>query len=1087
MGVASAKWRFHGLSRCFSCASLEYRILFDQDLSISRKVSIPKFDRLCDLEEMVQGFAPVENCHSTCVTIFEPQYFGGKMHPFIVHPSSRILQILHCDYTLRKQMRLLIIELTLLCIITINSVDVKCPKVPKKCVCKIAKKLITLECEDVGMLNVAKALGNSYIDELYISNETSDNIESLPFRGLRSITITKSRINSFTAKAWETIASTVEHITLSGNRLRSVPVFGNMTSLMSLNLNDNQITSVSEFAFSDMPALSQLRIENNKICEFPSKALDGVKRSLVLLDISGNCLTSIPAQILRNAAGLMYLDLGSNNISEINNFELMNLPLLRELRIQNNYLRRIHPMAFMNVPQLQYLYLQDNVISSLDGNRLQAFKHLEVLDISNNAIQTLPSLKDLPELKQVRLDGNSIKKIETLAFSNNPKLQLISIQNNKIAQISRNAFDSLDKLVVLLVGNNSLHKIERGMFDGIRNLQQLSIRNNSLTSLDTLSFPQLLHLTTLDLGYNKISDIEERTFYFLEKLFWLDLSHNMLRGFRSGVFTKKISNVLLDGNHLVCDETINQFLSYLITNKVRTFLPFQQEIVCAGPEKYAGVRLKDLMMKKANDTIREGSRLIGLQHQNNPNSLLTSFLPSFGPLGGMNGGAPGSANSFPLVNTITNAIPALRSIPGINGNSHATNGASSLPNKKFNDAIEQFTGPLVRFATGGQPVAGDIEQLIRSIPNMVVNVPGFGDVDLSKMDPSMIQYILNGGQVPGIDKATLDAIVKQAMQKMHTAAAANLAGNPMEGQDKVLPPLEKLPSELVTQVMSGESLPGLDQEQTKTIMEYYTHQMPGMDGVPARPVNSNGNSSNIMFNPAIFDLLKMLPPGYNLSKIPMEVINAVTRGEVPDMRLLPIDLLEHFKQHTSSLTSMFAGATAKNISIEEILEKLPVFVRPELSTFVPYDINELTSEMVLEKEVNERHRNIRLVTAIALAFVGAVTVFVLIFFVKYTKKQRSTRKSMNYQNSSTGSFAGPTNVVAASGSTSVRATDMASRMNMPAKLRGHLAPTLRQPDVDTDSLQQFLQLERRDADGNCRAARSSGFPHNFTGLRRTRE
>ncbi|EGT48406.1 hypothetical protein CAEBREN_30080 [Caenorhabditis brenneri] len=63
--------------KCYSCASFEYRVLFDKDTSLSRKVRVPKFDRLCDLEEMVQGFAPVETCHSTCVTIFEPQYFGG--------------------------------------------------------------------------------------------------------------------------------------------------------------------------------------------------------------------------------------------------------------------------------------------------------------------------------------------------------------------------------------------------------------------------------------------------------------------------------------------------------------------------------------------------------------------------------------------------------------------------------------------------------------------------------------------------------------------------------------------------------------------------------------------------------------------------------------------------------------------------------------------------------------------------------------------------------------------------------------------------------------------------------------------------
>ncbi|CAP33280.2 Protein CBR-EGG-6 [Caenorhabditis briggsae] len=874
-------------------------------------------------------------------------------------------------------------------LLTSTFADVTCPRTPEKCTCKVSvsKNLIVLECDGVDVRSIAQSIGTNRIDELHISNGKDVKIDALPFTGLRTIAIVNSTLESFAPTAWRHVESTIEHITITGNRLKTVPAFGNLTTLMSLNLNSNEISSIPDKALGGLSALTQLRLEDNKICDFPTKSLDGVKQSLVLLDVSGNCLSTIPAQILRNAANLMYLDLGSNNISEINNFELMNLPFLRELRVQNNSLRRIHPMAFMNVPQLQYLYLQDNIISTLDGNRLQAFKNLEVLDVSNNALYALPSLKDLPNLKQVRVDGNLISKIDTLAFSNNPKLQLISIQNNNIVQISRNSFESLDKLVVLLVGNNSLAKIERGMFDGMKNLQQLSIRNNTLTSLDASSFAQLPHMTTLDLGYNKIQKIEEGTFDKLVKLFWLDLSNNEISGFQTNVFKKKISNILLDGNKLICDESINEFLTYLVANKVRTFLPFQQEITCHGPEKYAGVRLKDLMMKKANETISEGTRLMGIPQANNNHNLLSSFLPSLGPLGNMN------AANVPLVNTLTNTIPALRSIPGFGGAAPTGTGAASVPNKHLNDAIEDFTGPLVRFATGGQPVASDIEQLIRSIPNMVVNVPGFGDVDLSKMDPTMIQYVLNGGQIPGIDKATLESIVKQAMKKMHTAAAANLAGNPIDGQDKVLPPLEKLPSELVTQVMSGEPLPGLDKDQTKTIMEYYTHQMPGMDGIPARPIQNQGNASTSMFNPAMFDLLKMLPPGYNLSKIPMEVITAVTRGEVPDMRLLPQDLLEHFKQHTSSLTSMFAGATAKNISIEEILEKLPVFVRPELSTFVPYDINELTSEMVLEQEQNERHRHIRMITAIALAFVGAVTVCVLIFFVNYTKKQRRARKS----------------------------------------------------------------------------------------------
>lgn len=44
----------------------------------------------------------------------------------------------------------------------------------------------------------------------------------------------------------------------------------------------------------------------------------------------------------------------------------------------------------------------------------------------------------------------------------------------------------------------------------------------------------------------------------------------------------------------------------------------------------------------------------------------------------------------------------------------------------------QLSSPLFRTATGKQLGPVDIEQYIQTIPNLVVNVPGVGDVDVSK-------------------------------------------------------------------------------------------------------------------------------------------------------------------------------------------------------------------------------------------------------------------------------------------------------------------------------------------------------------------
>ncbi|PIO69326.1 hypothetical protein TELCIR_08852 [Teladorsagia circumcincta] len=65
------------VNRCYSCASSEYKPIFEKSDMLASSSSVPQFDRFCDIEDSVQAIAPVESCESSCITIFEPQYFGG--------------------------------------------------------------------------------------------------------------------------------------------------------------------------------------------------------------------------------------------------------------------------------------------------------------------------------------------------------------------------------------------------------------------------------------------------------------------------------------------------------------------------------------------------------------------------------------------------------------------------------------------------------------------------------------------------------------------------------------------------------------------------------------------------------------------------------------------------------------------------------------------------------------------------------------------------------------------------------------------------------------------------------------------------
>ena len=69
----------------------------------------------------------------------------------------------------------------------------------------------------------------------------------------------------------------------------------------------------------------------------------------------------------------------------------------------------------------------------------------------------------------------------------------------------------------------------------------------------------------------------------------------------------------------------------------------------------------------------------------------------------------------------------------------------------------------------------------------------------------------------GMEKETLAAILRKHFSKMYDAAVAANSGHPVAEETRYLPPLEKLPKEIVAEMMKGGSLPYLSDEKMAVI------------------------------------------------------------------------------------------------------------------------------------------------------------------------------------------------------------------------------------------------------------------------------
>lgn len=149
------------------------------------------------------------------------------------------------------------------------------------------------------------------------------------------------------------------------------------------------------------------------------------------------------------------------------------------------------------------------------------------------------------------------------------------------------------------------------------------------------------------------------------------------------------SETLFAGIDLNCDKDFDWFVSYLVQFNVRTFFPSQPDIRCASPPEMAGQRLKDLMLAKTNETIANSMQNIGLGQggASGRSKIGDNFLSRFLP-GLTNENASAAIKSIPVLHSLSQAMPSLREVPGLNVLT-GRNGWPRERNPQLDAAIEQ--------------------------------------------------------------------------------------------------------------------------------------------------------------------------------------------------------------------------------------------------------------------------------------------------------------------------------------------------------------------------------------------------------------
>ena len=297
------------------------------------------------------------------------------------------------------------------------------------------------------------------------------------------------------------------------NQLTTLSGLAGLTSLQNLYAYNNQLTNIDVTGNS---AMVHLRVQNNALTTVGSTAnmpnlntLLANDNQITTLDVTGasslvtlyaynNQLTSLTG--LAGLTSLQNLYAYNNQLTSI---DVTGNSAMVHLRVQNNALTSVGSTA--NMPNLNTLLANDNQITSLD---VTGATSLVTLYAYNNQLTTLSGLVGLTSLQNLYAYNNQLTSIDVTGAS---ALVHLRVQNNALTSVGStanmpnlntllandNQITSLDvtgatSLVTLYAYNNQLTTLSG--LAGLTSLQNLYAYNNQLTSIDVTGASALVHL-----------------------------------------------------------------------------------------------------------------------------------------------------------------------------------------------------------------------------------------------------------------------------------------------------------------------------------------------------------------------------------------------------------------------------------------------------------------------------------------------------------------------------------------------------------------------------------------------------------------
>uniref|UniRef100_UPI00358EEB6A transforming growth factor beta activator LRRC32 n=1 Tax=Myxine glutinosa TaxID=7769 RepID=UPI00358EEB6A len=347
---------------------------------------------------------------------------------------------------------------------------------------------------------------------------------------------------------------------LSHNNIFFFPWLHGLGALQHLDLAYNYITLKTSrrdvyapFAHEAMEEDGEYRVLHDVQGVVISGTLGADLSSLLTLNLSHNAVTSLPDGFLHDFPSLKKLDLSDNcleNVSAPSSLvpQRPRPPSLVSLDLSRNSL---HNVDTTGLDALRQLNLSTNFISHFPQSSLHSLFSLRTLDLNHNPVGTLCSPHGEPR-------GTArffVPRSPCISVFDSPSLRTLNLSNCSLGQIPTDAFRGTS-LVHLDLSENANLQPRNGAFRGLEHsLSSLVLRRTTVSFHwhDSLDFAAFRKLRSLDLSANDLRSVPPSV--FRTSVQYLDLSQNALVDLPTApldALTRSLLSVKIGGNSFNC-------------------------------------------------------------------------------------------------------------------------------------------------------------------------------------------------------------------------------------------------------------------------------------------------------------------------------------------------------------------------------------------------------------------------------------------------------------------------------------------------------------------------------------------------------